>query len=287
MAGLPQHLASFAAENAGTTVTAIDRSWQRDNSNVWELISGSGSRFYLKQHPTSRFHEREVTAYRLWVPHLGPGRAPVLLAADASLRAIVITALPGQMARDLQGHHAETETHRQAGTLLRRMHEATPPGTADKGTDRIATRAEEHLVRARGLLEPREVRLLRDYAARLPEITRSLPVVPTHGDAQTRNFLWDAARQRLALIDFERAEPGPAVRDLVRLEYGPWDSKPHLRAAFLDGYGRQLTTAEESALQSLAALDALSAIQWGAANNDNDIMTRAYRTLDRLAAQAR
>jgi len=86
MTGLPQHLASFAAENADGAVTAIDRSWPRDNSSVWELVSASGSRFYLKQHPTSRFHEREVTAYRLWVPHLSPDRAPVLLAADARLR---------------------------------------------------------------------------------------------------------------------------------------------------------------------------------------------------------
>jgi 8-oxo-dGTP diphosphatase len=158
MTELPQHLASFAAENTGGAVTVIDRSWPRDNSRVWELISVIGSRFYLKQHPTSRFHEREVTAYRLWTPHLGPGRAPVLLAADASLRAIVTTALPGQMARYLQGHHAQAEMHRQAGTLLHRMHEAAPPGTADKGTERIATRAEEHLIRARSLLEPRDVR---------------------------------------------------------------------------------------------------------------------------------
>lgn len=113
-----------------------------------------------------------------------------------------------------------------------------------------------------GLLEPAQVRLIRDHAAQLEEIAPLIPMVPTHGDAQVRNFLWDAPTQRLALIDFERAELAPAVRDLVRLEYGPWHGQPYLGAAFLAGYGRTLTATEETALQNFAALDALSALQW-------------------------
>jgi hypothetical protein len=81
-----------------------------------------------------------------------------------------------------------------------------------------------------------------------------------------------------------RAEIAPAVRDLFRLEYGPWDGRPHLRAAFLAGYGRLLTATEETALRHFAALDAASALQWGTRNNDKDIMVRAYRTLARLPA---
>jgi hypothetical protein len=42
---------------------------------------------------------------------------------------------------------------------------------------------------------------------------------------------------------------------------------------------RALTADEESALRDLAALDAVSAIQSGSANNDTDIMSRGYRTL--------
>jgi Ser/Thr protein kinase RdoA (MazF antagonist) len=107
--------------------------------------------------------------------------------------------------------------------------------------------------------------------------------VPTHGDAQPKNFLWDAAAGRLALIDFERAEPAPAVRDLVRLEYGSWYGHPGLRAAFFDGYGRLLTPDEEAALRSFAALDALSGIQWGTANGDMEVVERGYRTLAALS----
>ena len=85
------------------------------------------------------------------------------------------------------------------------------------------------------------------------------------------------------MIDFERAEPGPAVRDLVRLEYGPWDQRPDLRASFLGGYGRALTPAEEEALPRLAALDALSGLQWGTLNGDREVTSRARRTFARLA----
>ncbi len=177
----------------------------------------------------------------------------------------------------------ESEIHRQAGMLLRRLHDAAPPGGSTAGTERIASRAEDHLKRSGRLLEPAQVRLIRDHAAQLQEIAPLIPTVPTHGDAQIRNFLWDAPNRRLALIDFERAEVAPAVRDLVRLEYGPWDGQPHLRAAFLAGYGRPLTTTDQTALRNFAALDALSALQWGTVNNDKDIMVRAYRTLTRLS----
>jgi aminoglycoside phosphotransferase len=279
-------LEAFAARAAGPPVTIADRSWPRDGSRVWELASASGERFYLKQHQSQRFHEREVTAYRLWTPALGTGRAPRLLAADPGLRAVLITALPGQIARGPHIPEAdEPEIHRQAGTLLRRLHSATT-ATAVPGTGRVATRAEEHLARAGALLGAEDAELVRYHAARLLETARRLPAVPAHGDAQPRNFLWDPGSRRLALIDFERAEPGPAVRDLVRLEYGAWDGKPFLRDAFLDGYGRALTADEESALRDLAALDAVSAIQWGSANNDADIMTRGYRTLARLRPAA-
>jgi len=101
---------------------------------------------------------------------------------------------------------------------------------------------------------------------------------------QPRNWLWDPAARRLAVIDFERAEPAPAVRDLVRLEYGPWDQRPDLREAFMGGYGRALTSTETKAMRCLAGLDALSGLRWGTSNHDHEVTSRARRTLDRLLA---
>lgn len=151
---------------------------------------------------------------------------------------------------------------------------------------RPASGSAHHQPKAGTLLAAEGAGLVRYHAARLPETARRLPAVPTHGDVQPKNFLWNPSSRQVALIDFERAEPGLAVRDLVRLEYGAWDGKPFLRDAFLDGYGRALTADEESALRDLAALEAVSAIQWGSANDDTDIVSRGYRTLARLRPAA-
>ncbi len=253
---------------------------------MWELISGTGEHVYLKQHSSARFHEREVAAYRHWTAALGPGRAPVLLAADADLRTMLVTAVPGQPARELAvPGGTEAEIHRQAGMLLRRLHDAAPPDSSLPATRRVVARVEDHLRRSGRLLERAQVRLIRDHAARLEEMAALIPGVPTHGDAQPRNFLWDAPKERLAVIDFERAEVAPAVRDLVRLEYGPWDGRPELRASFVAGYGRTLTGTEEAALRSFAALDALSGLLWGTANDDQDVLVRSQRTLARLSVR--
>ena len=129
---------------------------------------------------------------------------------------------------------------------------------------------------------PRQVAFARQCAATLSAIAPRLPLTATHGDFQPRNFLWDQRTRRLALIDFERAEHGPAIRDLVRLEYGTWDKRPQLREAFLDGYDHHLTDDERQALTCLATLDALSGLQWGTEHGDTDVIDRAHATLARL-----
>ncbi len=102
-----------------------------------------------------------------------------------------------------------------------------------------------------------------------------MPHVPTHGDAQIRNTIWNPETRIVALIDFERAEYGPAVRDLIRLEYGPWDGRPDLRGAFFDGFGRVLTAVEREHLQAMAALDAVSGIAFGTSAGDAELSVGA------------
>lgn len=287
MTRLPEQLTALARRAAGPITTVIDRSWPRDSSAVWEVTGASNRRWFVKQHSSLRFHDREVAALRNWAPALGPGSAPVLAGADRDLRAMVVTALPGQVVAGMQLTGAEErEIYRQAGVLLRRLHEATRPKTGDNGVDRVTARVEEHLRQAAGLLTSREIALVRFAAAELTDLP-PLPAVPAHGDVQPRNFLWDRNAQQLALIDFERAEPAPAIRDLVRLEFGPWDRRPDLRDAFARGYGRELSKTEQQALRCLAALDALSGLLWSAANDDGEVTGRARRTLDRLSGTLR
>ncbi|MFB9831011.1 aminoglycoside phosphotransferase family protein [Actinoallomurus acaciae] len=269
----------------GEITSVADRSWPRDNSAVWEITTAASRQYFVKRHPSPQFHEREVTAYDEVVPSLGYGRAPELIAADQDLAAIVISGLPGEVLKGLSlSPSMELEAYRQAGWLLRRIHDVpiTVPGV--RGVRRVVERCEEHLRRADGLLRVREVAFVRACATALAAIEPRLPVTATHGDFMPRNFLWDRRTCRLALIDFERAELGPAVRDLVRLEYGCWDTRPELREAFLDGYDRNFTHDERQALTCLAALDALSGLQWGTEHGDTEVISRARATFARLMA---
>jgi aminoglycoside/choline kinase family phosphotransferase len=112
------------AERAVGAITSVtDRSWPRDNSAVWE-ITASTRRYFIKRHPSPRFHDREVTAYRQVVPSLGQGRAPEVIAADRDAMAVLITGLPGHMLQGLSLPAAtEVEAYRQAGRLLRHVHD--------------------------------------------------------------------------------------------------------------------------------------------------------------------
>ncbi|WP_238426584.1 hypothetical protein [Streptomyces adustus] len=85
------------------------------------------------------------------------------------------------------------------------------------------------------------------------------------------------------MIDFERGEPGPAVRDLVRLS-DAWDGRPDLFEAFLSGYGRRLTATEEARMTIDMALDAVSGIAYGTAHSDPELIERGRRTPTRLRA---
>lgn len=146
--------------------------------------------------------------------------------------------------------------------------------------------AERHLSAARSHLAPGDVEFVRELV-RQAETLPALEWVETHGDFQLRNILRsDDADDSLAVIDLERSEPGPAVRDLVRLS-DAWAGRPAVYEAFLAGYGRQLTAAEEARLVIDAALDAVSGISFGTTHGDPELVERGRRTLARLRAEHR
>jgi len=276
MKELPADLAAFAREVIGDITAITDRSWARQSSAVWEITDTAKDHWFVKCHPSSEFHEREVVAYRRWVTTLGAGRAPVLIAADASRLAIITSAIPGRVVRGLSMTTSEErEVHRQAGILLRALHESAPPVDAEPVIRRAVSQMEVDLPYVNNFLTTAQVALVYASAAVLPDLASGLTAVPVHGDTQPRNWLWDQSSCRLAMIDFEWAGAHPAVRDMVRLEYGAWDQRPDLRQAFLAGYGRPFRSRENEVFRCLLALDALNAVRWGEANHDPEITSRA------------
>lgn len=293
-AGPDAGVTEFAERVVGRIKGWTDTSWVRENSRVWRVDGAQGGTWYVKVHQNERFHGREVRGLRTWAPALGAA-APRLMAADESLRAVVITAVPG---RPLYGvvlpPAREREVFHRIGALARRIHQSCPARPAPVGLGPALAKAERHLAAARAHLQPGDEKFIRGLVAQAGHM-EPLEWVETHGDFQLRNILCDldapAAADKVedsgpfvAVIDLERSEPGPAVRDLVRLS-DAWVSRPDLFEAFLTGYGRRLTPAEEARLVVDAALDSVSGIAFGAAHGDPELVERGRRTLARLRAE--
>ncbi|MFD3662761.1 phosphotransferase [Streptomyces sp. NPDC058659] len=269
----------FAERAVGRIADWTDVSWARENSQVWQVHGAAGGVWFVKVHQNDRFHVRETQALRTWVPELN-GAGPRLVAADPELRATVLTAVEG---RSLHGAvlapGEEREVFRAIGELAARIHAGplAPSGPTAARTDPYA-KLKGHLHAARPHLEPGDeeyVRWVAEHARLLPP----LEAVVTHGDLQLRNLLL-AGDGTLRVIDFERSEPQPAVRDFVRL-LDTLGTRDDLFEAFFNGYGRPLTDVEEAHLTASAVLDAVSGIAFGMKVGDPELVERGRRTLAR------
>ncbi|MFF2658175.1 aminoglycoside phosphotransferase family protein [Kitasatospora sp. NPDC058032] len=283
---LPQDAELLLRETAGRYELLGVRSFDRaGHPRVWEVADAHGRRLFAKRHKNALMHERETAAYRLLVPALGEGRAPSLLAADASSLLVVTTALPGtSVISAALTATEEREVYRQAGRLLAAVH-AQPTAGAPVG---------EHLSwaqeRARALARARDARLPDEDIEVLADATRTEPP-PTalaycHGDFGPRNWIMrrDGDRLTLGLIDFERSHvEAPARRDLMRVTLQLTPHRPDLRAAFTTGYGRDLTAQERAACRAWAAIDCPAALRWALDHHrDEEVLGYARTVLDLL-----
>ncbi|MGW8760982.1 phosphotransferase [Streptomyces sp. NPDC055815] len=270
----------FAERAVGRIATWADVSWARENSRVWRVRGAAGGVWFVKLHQNEKFHHRETSALRGWVPGLG-GAGPRLVAADPGLLAVVVTAVEGRSlhGRVLNGAE-ERAVFTAIGALAARIHaspvpEALPAAAPLGPYDRM----DRHLHRAQPLLAPGDEEFVRSAVATAQELGPLTPVV-THGDFQLRNLLL-GDDGTVGVIDFERSEPQPCVRDFVRI-LDHFDGRPDLAAAFFGGYGRPLTGAEEAHLIASAALDSVSGIAFGTRAGDPELVERGRRTLARL-----
>ncbi|MEU5217403.1 phosphotransferase [Streptomyces sp. NPDC020807] len=282
-AAIPESAVRAFAERAiGRIGGWTDVGWPaREASRVWRAHGAEGGEWYVKVHQNDRFHRREVAALRGWVTALGAA-APRLVAADHSLRAVVLTAVGG---RPLHGavHPPEQERRifHRIGQTAAAIHRSAPARTPVDATP--LGRLDRHLTGARPHLAPGDEEFIESIRTTAVAAAGTAPLesVPTHGDLQLRNLRWEEATDTLYVIDFERSEAGPALRDFVRLS-DAWHGRPDLFQAVMDGYGRRFTPEEEAQLTVLSVLDAVSGISYGAAHGDPELMERGLRTLTRL-----
>lgn len=243
---------------------------------VARVATASGEEFVVKQHRDRHLHERETNAYRRWTSALGSS-APGLVATDGPAMVIITSALPG---RNPGPGDLTASAYRQAGTLLRRFHEAEPASDLPWFRGWLRDRASHWTARAGPLLSAADARVIDSHLEALSQMSNPRGG-PCHLDFQPRNWLIGGSGD-ISLIDFEHARTDLPARDLVRLRFRTWAGQPHLREAFLDGYGRPLTQAEDQLIWHLGALDALTALARGHENSDPELTAAGRATLRQL-----
>ncbi|MGW1998117.1 phosphotransferase family protein [Embleya sp. NPDC001921] len=290
---LPDELRRWIADRLPGVDDVTDVSWPRGNSMVWRVAAGADVVF-VKISPSAREYEREVRGYTHAARALAIDAAPRLIAADPDLRALMSSRLQGRVVRDLPLTVAdERRVHEQAGHLLRRWHDHTPPATAhERAVLRavVAGQAEEAaacLEDTAGHLDDAQRALVQCVVDELPRLGEEMPVVYRHGDHATRNWLFDAAQDTVGVIDFEMAHHGIVVEEFVWLYGALWTTRPDLKAAHFNGYGRHLSDDEERFLLLLTARLGVSYLRSGLAKERSDLVERGRLVLTRMTRRAR
>ncbi|WNV84735.1 aminoglycoside phosphotransferase family protein [Umezawaea sp. Da 62-37] len=270
-----------------------DVSWPRGSSRVWRVHAG-GITAFVKLSPTSLDFDREVDGYAYTAQVLTEHEAPRLLAAAPYLRAIISSPLPGAVVRGLILDKAmEPRVHEAAGRLLRRWHDLSAQASEQDRHDvreamlRKAREATACLESTADHLDDDHLVFVQEAARKLPELAEALPLVYQHGDYSTRNWLWDGQSGRHALIDFAMAHHGVAVEEFVWLCGAVWSTRPDLRTAYLDGYGRPLTETEERLLLLLTVRLGVSYLNTGLIKQQADLVERGRLIVDRMTHQYR
>jgi Ser/Thr protein kinase RdoA (MazF antagonist) len=264
-------------------------------SSVLRVRDKSGVSWFLKRHGDGARYHAELTAYRKWVAALG-GAAPQLHAADDLLHAMILSAAPGEPASwpatevigPAADRSAERDIQREAGTILRRLHDAQP---ALPWPDFAAVKIEQ-LDRlnpsAAALLTPRELDRAGAEVAALVDIPAPAQV-PCHHDYTPRN--WLVGKGALHVIDFEWSGLDARVADFARLHLGIWASRPDLRNAFLEGYGQELSPTDHEILHGCAVLTAvwllIRAHETRQSSFEEAVRVSLLRILDRATSRQR
>ena len=257
--------------------------WDHAESAVWELLTETG-RVFLKKHRQTRKFEQELHAYQIWTPHLSP-LTPRLLEHQRETHTLLLSAVPGELVEKVKlSTREERDLHRQAGAFLRRLHDV-PFEDTDTLTlaEALKKRTEAWTARAEGVLTLEDITWVKTRVAEALPLLADFTRAPCHRDYTARNWLTDGGT--LYVIDFEHAHPDLWLYDLERLWSDVWPERPGLRAAFLDGYGRDLGE-EEGVLERYAALNALSTIIWARDHKDVEFKKQGWRRLARLKARS-
>jgi Ser/Thr protein kinase RdoA (MazF antagonist) len=213
--------------------------------------------------------------------------------------AFVVSELPGHIVERTPMPPAQgRDVWRAAGAALAPLHDLGP-GEFFGPCLRDGTPAEDHPHDAREhvaerfssqiesavrgeYVNERELATIRAACALVQAFEGERPI-PCHRDYCAANWLVGDEGTWAGVIDFEFAHWDVRVADLTRDPDWAWVYRPDLCEAFLEGYGRSFTPAEEQQLLVAHAEYALSAILWGRDNAFYGFEREGRDALARLA----
>lgn len=268
---------SFVDTVLGPCTLVREHTWPHRGAAVFEVRDAKGRGWFAKRHQCQDQYDRELSAYHRWVPALRPN-APTLRAHDDERRTLVLSAVPGT-----SGPEQSAGLYHAGGVLLRRLHDAEEFAPEPDYAAVKAAELEGWLARSGGLLDEEETAFVRSEVHCLERLP-SPRTVPCHRDYGPRNWLLDG--RNLYVIDFEWARPDAWVTDLAKLFFGPWQGRPDLRDAFLDGYGRTLTAEDLAHLVHGHALTATWQLIWSTRHGNLSFATGIREVLHGLMRRA-
>jgi|SRR5690625_306713 len=239
---------------------------------VLHLTDVHGRSWYCKQTRFAVQWRAEVRAYRRWFAALD-GDVPWLRAANRDRRLLLVSAVPGDVVPE-----PSPETHRAAGALLRRLHDAGPTRREPPAKRaQMTARLDREPWLDGGDFDSSEAAFIRERMRRFRDLPPS-DEVGCHGDYGPHNWLVDDTGHVRA-IDFAESKWNPPAFDLARLCLQSWWDRPRLSAAFFDGYGRELSDLEHEYLRLQVVRSAVAAVQWGREHGARHVEDRARSRL--------
>jgi len=192
----------------------------------WAL---EGRRWFSKVSSDPARVQRERRALTSWAARLGC--SPAVLSAHR--HQLVLEALPGET---LPAPELPPDAWLQAGRWLRAAHDLDGlPVDPLSVASALEKRLRSLVKRAKKVLPPEVLAWCVEQIG-APERLAAHRVW-CHRDFTPDNWVWDAERGRLGILDFEHSRPDIAWTDLVRLEASTFHQVPTGREPFYAGYG--------------------------------------------------
>jgi Ser/Thr protein kinase RdoA (MazF antagonist) len=279
-ADMPDDIERFVRAHIGPLAHAVFCGWYHGVSDVWECRAADGRHVFVKSCRDK--YDQEAHAYQAWVSHLDD-RCPQLIAADADLGILVLTAVDGTLAQEMD---LDADVFHQAGCVLRDLHGLALGGAQADPVAAFVERAERWDRRSAAFVDDDDRAWM---SGRIREITELLPHVrrvPCHRDYTPRNWVIDA-EGRLRVIDFGHARADYWILDVDKLWSDQWIDRSDREAAFWDGYGTRPTDDERNVLGAVSALGAVSTITWSREHGDSAYEAHGRAHLARLRERGR